>query len=260
MNYLFSAFILVFSVSATAVEYDQTYTGKYVFGPEVDSFELCDNSANHWVSFGWAGMDMHTFYNKNKIEPYQEMYLSFRGHLLDEQLDGFAKEYDGLIRISEVKEYSFTFPTSCNKTVTDDSYSNVRIGDSPKVALQKLTGYISTIEQYDNELCYYLIPENDEAGALFMIANGVVARIDVYDEVPIIKTYTGLGIGSTKLDILSKYKNVEISPHPYTGPEGEYLEVKLQNGNGLIFETENDIVTSFRLGSYPAVQFIEGCS
>ncbi|MFW5425914.1 MAG: hypothetical protein ACKE8G_00625 [Methylophagaceae bacterium] len=143
--------------------------------------------------------------------------------------------------------------------MTNDAYNNVKMGDSAEMALNKLDGYISTIMQYDNESCYYLVPENDGAGALFMIVYGMVARIDVYDEVPIIKTSTGLGIASTKNDILGRYNSATASPHPYGGPEDEYLEVKLDNGNGLIFETLDGIVTSFRLGSYPALRFIEGC-
>ena len=42
------------------------------------------------------------------------MYVEFRGQVLNETVDGFAKQYDGLIRISEVKKYSFEIPVQCN--------------------------------------------------------------------------------------------------------------------------------------------------
>ena len=56
---------------------------------------------------------MHEFYKKHRKEPYQFMYIKFRGHVLDEEIDGFATQYDGLIRISETKEYTFELPASC---------------------------------------------------------------------------------------------------------------------------------------------------
>lgn len=89
------------------------YEGMYVWGPEVESFTLCNSDTSYWVSFGWGGIDMHEYYQKNKKEPYQSMYLKFRGHLLDEIVDGFAEQYDGLIRISEAKAFSFELPSTC---------------------------------------------------------------------------------------------------------------------------------------------------
>lgn len=56
---------------------------------------------------------MTEFYKNNQKEPYQYMFIKFRGHLLDEVVDGFAKDYDGLIRISEVIEFSFELPAAC---------------------------------------------------------------------------------------------------------------------------------------------------
>ena len=105
--------MLTFSASVGAANFDQTYEGKYSWGPEVESFTLCNSETSYWVSFAWAGIEMHEFYKKRRIEPYQFMYLKFRGHLLDEAVQGFAESYDGFIRISEVKEFSFELPTKC---------------------------------------------------------------------------------------------------------------------------------------------------
>jgi hypothetical protein len=41
------------------------------------------------------------------------MYIEFRGHILDEKVDGFAANYDGLIHVSEVCEYSFGVSSGC---------------------------------------------------------------------------------------------------------------------------------------------------
>jgi len=104
---------LLLSQAIAAADFDQIYIGKYSWGPEVDSFTLCNSNTSYWVSFSWAGIEMHEFYKKNRKEPYQLMYLKFRGHLLDEVVDGFAERSDGLVRISEVKEFSFRLPETC---------------------------------------------------------------------------------------------------------------------------------------------------
>lgn len=104
---------LLFSQVVYAADFDQIYIGKYSWGPEVDSFTPCNSKTSYWVSYSWAGIEMHEFYKKNRQEPYQFMYLKFRGHLLDEVVDGFAEQYDGFVRISEVKEFTFELPETC---------------------------------------------------------------------------------------------------------------------------------------------------
>lgn len=144
-------------------------------------------------------------------------------------------------------------------SLSQDSYAGVKIGIPVSEALKVLKGYESDAAQYESESCYYLCQKNNKRGASFMVVDNVVARIDIYSKESGITTNEGIGIGSAKKEVLSKYLNVKVSPHPYIAPEGEYLEVKLPNGNGIIFETEHDVVTSFRLRSYPAVEYIEGC-
>lgn len=85
----------------------------YIWGHEVNSLQLCGESASYWASFNWAGQEMHEYYRANAQQPYQPMYLEFRGVLLDEQRDGFAADYDGLLHISEVYRYDFELPTDC---------------------------------------------------------------------------------------------------------------------------------------------------
>lgn len=142
---------------------------------------------------------------------------------------------------------------------TDDSYKNVKIGTSAAVALKTLVSYKDTKEVYEpSSACYYLVPKaGEDTDAIFMITDGKVSRIDNYDSKNV-STREGITIGSTKSDILDTYKDVKISPHPYVAPEGEYLEVRLENGLGIIFETYDDLVTSFRLGD-ESIRYIEGC-
>ena len=89
------------------------YKGIYVWGPEVHSFTPCEKNHNYWVSFDWAGFEMQEHYKSSKKEPYRPMYIEFRGQTLNEKVDGFALDYSGLIRISEVFQYTFNIPESC---------------------------------------------------------------------------------------------------------------------------------------------------
>jgi len=145
------------------------------------------------------------------------------------------------------------------ESLTNDSYKNVKIGTSEKQALESLGLYKDTKDLYGpGSSCYYLVPQDEKgADAIFMILDGRVSRIDNYDNKDVL-TKDGLGIGSSKSEIVKHYKEVKVSPHPYVSPEGEYLEVRLGNGLGLIFETYHDMVTSFRLGD-ESIHYVEGC-
>jgi hypothetical protein len=142
-------------------------------------------------------------------------------------------------------------------TMTTSSYKNITIGMSPSKALEISKDYAADLQ--GNPDCYYLYSKTDDADANFMVFEGKVERIDIEYKSANISTVKGIGIGATKKQVLAAYSTVLVSPHPYLSSRGEYLEVKLANGNGIIFETEQDIVTSFRLGSYPAILYIEGC-
>jgi len=155
---------------------------------------------------------------------------------------------------------SFLIFSGCANTLTTDSYAKIQLGMTAEQALQNLEGYTIdklSLQQPDN--CYYLVPTKGVNGVYLMILDEKVARIDIYDKQLAIKTQRGLGIGDSKTQVLNSYPQTTVSPHPYTSPEGEYLEVALENGNGIIFETYHKTVTNFRLGSYPALGYIEGC-
>jgi len=145
-------------------------------------------------------------------------------------------------------------------TLTEYSFGKIVIGMKPEEALKILKGYSSDKLNYEESYsCYYLAPKNNSKAVYVMVESGIVSRFDVMHKELNVKTSRGIGIGSNKLSVLKAYPNTIASPHRYIGPGGEYLEVELKNGNRIIFETDKDIVTSFRLGSNPAVGYIEGC-
>jgi len=143
-------------------------------------------------------------------------------------------------------------------SLTEGSYQEIKIGMTSTEASDLLNDYTSDKADYDEGWgCYYLHPK-DKISPRFMILNEKITRIEVVSKESEVTTSKGLGIGSTKQEVLLKYDNVQVSPHYYRA-DGEYLEVKLENGYGLIFATHNGIVTNFHLGSYPGVGAVEGC-
>ena len=94
---------------------DKIYRGKYIWGNEVHSFMPCNfnNDLAYWVSGDFPIIEMLNFYKKNFKKAYQPLYVEFRGHFLNEEVDGFATDYDGVIRISEVYFFSFDIPSTC---------------------------------------------------------------------------------------------------------------------------------------------------
>lgn len=113
MNKLIILILGLISVSCSSIEHERTFKGVYSYGHEVHSFTPCNEKNDYWVSFNWAGIEMHEFYKEFSQEPYQLMYLEFRGLLLNERVDGFAEQYDGLVRVSEVFNYTFEVPSEC---------------------------------------------------------------------------------------------------------------------------------------------------
>lgn len=103
------------SVCPQLQAHDEIFEGRYYWGEGVDSFRLCSSATHYWTSYGFAGVKLRAFYTKNTTAPYEPVYLRFRGHVLNEEVDGFAAEYDGLIRISEILEVSTQIPEECGE-------------------------------------------------------------------------------------------------------------------------------------------------
>src|SRR5688572_31225307 len=99
------ALAIAVSASASATDIDDVFLGRYYWGAEVDSFRPCGQSDSYWVSASsWVQAPLIGLVKTQTEEPYKPVFVKFRGHFLDEVRDGFAAEYDGLIRISEVLE------------------------------------------------------------------------------------------------------------------------------------------------------------
>lgn len=112
------------------------------------------------------------------------------------------------------------------------------------------------------ETCDFVYFEDDPARRVgFMVIDGVVARIDISDSA--VATGKGIRVGDPESRVMEQYAGrVTVSPHKYV--EGHYLTVSPatteNSGNEMVFETDGERVTTYRIGRVPEVEFIEGCS
>jgi hypothetical protein len=104
------------SMAASGSDCDELFSGLYYWGAEVNSFRPCGQAVSYWVSASsWVQAPLNELAKSQSAQPYQPVFVKFRGHLLDEVRDGFAADYDGLIRISEVLEMSAAVPADCTE-------------------------------------------------------------------------------------------------------------------------------------------------
>ena len=150
---------------------------------------------------------------------------------------------------------------SASDTVSTAGLGPIRIGMNPQEA-NIAAGYGLELEFID-DACYYLTPEPVLSNVGFMVADGTIARVDIFAGSNI-TTRSGARIGMTKAQIIGLFgAKIQTSAHKYvTG--GEYLTFvpvdEADKNFRVIFETDaNGIVTSYRSGRLPEVGWIEGC-
>ena len=94
-------------------------------------------------------------------------------------------------------------------------------------------------------------------GVLFMQIDGRVVRVDVTH--PGVATEAGVGVGDTEKQVAAAYQGrVSTSPHKYT--DGHYLTIAADPSHRIVFETDGERVTRYRVGRLPEVEWVEGCS
>lgn len=124
-------------------------------------------------------------------------------------------------------------------------------------------GIIPNSDRAGTGTCAYARAEGGPEGLQFMVINSRIARIDVGNSS--IRTLSGIGTGSTEAEVQATYPDrIQVQPNPYTGHRGGrdlvYVPDEGSRHLGLLFETNNGRVTSFRSGLVGAVMAPEGCS
>ncbi len=150
-------------------------------------------------------------------------------------------------------------PVSTDDVITIGGLGDVRVGMTVEEAAAA-AGLELTGEPDVDPDCYFVMPLGLD-GVAFMVADGTVARIDV--AAGPITTRSGAGIGSTEDEIKDLFPGqIEVSDHAYV--DGNYLTfVPVDEGDDqfrVVFETDGEVVTQFRAGRLPEVEYIEGCS
>lgn len=155
--------------------------------------------------------------------------------------------------------------------LTMEGFGAVRIGMTIPEAERALGTHLKMVylEENDPNACGSgERADGKNPDVFYMVEDKHIVRIDVtkLDEGtpsnPPVRTAAHIGIGSTEAEIRKAYgARVKVQPHPYLEQSGHYMVVKSADGKtGIIFETENGKVVSFRAGAYPAVGYIEGCA
>jgi hypothetical protein len=143
--------------------------------------------------------------------------------------------------------------------ITTAGYGPVKIGMSVEQAAQALGTKLVAEGPVDDPECHYVRPEPEVEGLWFMISNDRVVRIEV--TAAGITTKSGLGVGDSDDRVKELFPTVEVTPHKYVAPDGNYLTVWSASHKAAVrFETLQGKVTSFYAGQVPQVEYVEGCS
>lgn len=107
--------------------------------------------------------------------------------------------------------------------------------------------------------CEMVHPPKAPGGVSLMVQNDTVVRVDV--DSAYVTTAEGVGIGDTEEVVKSTYTGrVTTQPHKYV-PGSNYLIISAAGDakHKLIFETDGKLVTRYRAGRVPEVEWVERC-
>jgi len=113
----------------------------------------------------------------------------------------------------------------------------------------------------ETEECAYVGLSGLPAGVSLMTEGGRIVRVDV-DDSSAVATTRGARVGWTEARVLALYPGARVEPHKYE--DGHYLVAipgaPADTLHRIVFETARGVVTRFRGGVVPAVEYVEGCS
>jgi hypothetical protein len=136
---------------------------------------------------------------------------------------------------------------------------DLRIG-MPVAALRRMHAAGEAYPDQEVDCSYWRSPR--WPGIAIMVSGGRVVRIETEDRR--YRTASGARIGMTEAEIRRLYgAAMRVEPHHYTGPDGHYLIYQARSEPyGLIIETDAGTgrASQIRVGTWEAVQLVEGCS
>lgn len=108
------------------------------------------------------------------------------------------------------------------------------------------------------QACRYAWPSAGMKQIRFIIAHGVILRIDIADYE--ITTDKGARIGDSEARIKTLYAgDVVENPHPYIPGGHDLIVPSADNKSAILFETDGEVVLAYRVGERKAVGWAAGC-
>lgn len=127
--------------------------------------------------------------------------------------------------------------------------------------LLSVIGQPSRAGYYTHAECVYVGGTSLPPGMQVMLIDSAVARIDIAQ--PGVRTREGVQVGDSVPTVLQRYRGrVAVTPHSDTDSTGQYLAVTPPGDtlHRIIFETDGAVVTNYRVGRRPEVEWVKGCS
>lgn len=174
---------------------------------------------------------------------------------------GITLMEDGtVIELSEAEIAERDVLTRCG-AVGAEGYCGVRFGMTPEAAAAafpvKLESYETTPDAEDDPLaCHELFAVEPVTGISMLAENNAVGRIDFLSVTA--RTADGFGVGSSAPAIRTKFASAASETPNIYEPEITDLSV-VQGATKYIFEVENDVVRSWRVGLAPTIDYPAHC-
>jgi len=141
-----------------------------------------------------------------------------------------------------------------------DGIGPVRVGMSVAEAEALLGGGLHIERVEEGEACGQAGSTELPDGVSLMVDGNTIVRVDVGTSG--ILSMDGIGVGDDETGVLARLgPRLRVESHPYEGPEGHNLVLDATGAQGLrmIFQTDGQVITRYRSGRQPEVDFIEGC-
>ena len=161
--------------------------------------------------------------------------------------------------IPELTEQPLEDSVLDESTLRMNGIGDVMIGGTLAEASTALGEEMMHHEPSEGSTCSYAFSPK-MPGVAFMLDGETIVRIDTMEGD--IETPEGIGIGDTEEAVRAAYgEGLIVTPHKYT--DGHYLTVDGTGDDAMlryVFETDGQVVTAYRAGRLPQVEWIEGCS
>jgi hypothetical protein len=161
-------------------------------------------------------------------------------------------------------------PTPAGNALTLQGIGPVQLGMGVQEAERALQTRLRPMSPEESDACWQTQrADGQQPHIWYMVEEGRITRMDIGDTVGVsdanptitVKTAEGIGIGAKESDVLAAYgPATKVMPHKYD-EKGHYLVVDSPDAkSALVFETSDGIVTTFRTGFHPSVDYVEGCA